>query len=123
MRSTMFDPIFIPGGAHIESLRKQGRVVCEAFGHLKAIGATGEAVNPVKTACESDGMTFSAAGSHDVVDSYGVVTARASKLESFTETIDMVKGAEDFIDAYTFNISQHKNFDRELDGLSSMVAF
>lgn len=166
MRSTMFDSIFVPGGSHIETLRKQGCVVhctyfwhpCslsephvlgtlilqtsskagftlqtgetdseigvrEAFGHLKAIGATGEAVNLVKTACEVDGMKFSAADSHDVVDSYGVVTAGATRQESFKETINMAKGAKDFIDAYTFNISQHKNFDRELDGLSSMVAY
>ena len=80
MRSTMFDSIFIPGGSHIETPRKQGRVVHlvrEAFGHLKAIGATGEAVN----------------------------------------------GAKDFIGAYNFAISQHWNFDREMDGLSSMVVY
>ena len=126
MRSTMFDSIFIPGGAHIESLRKQGRVVHwvrEASGHLKAIGVTGEAINEVKTACEIDGMTSSAAGSHDVVDSYGVLTAGVSTPESFTEIINMVKGAKNFIDAYTFNVSRHKNFDLKLDGLSSMVAF
>lgn len=126
MRSTMFDSIFIPGGSHIETLRKQGRVVHwvrEAFGHLKAIGATGEGVTLVKTACEVDGMTFSATGSHDVVDSYGVVTAGTAKPESFKETVNMVKGAKDFIDAYTFAISQHRNFDRELEGLSSMVAY
>lgn len=35
----------------------------------------------------------------------------------------MVKGAMDFIDTYTFNISQHRNFGREMDGLSSMVAY
>ena len=95
----------------------------EAFGHLKAIGATGEAVSLVKTASEIDGMRISAAGSHDVVDSYGVVTVGASKPESFREFINIAEGAKNFIDAYTFNISQHKNFDRELDGLSSMVAF
>ena len=126
MRSTMFDSVFIPGGSHIETLRKQGRVVHwvrEAFGHLKAIGATGEGVNLVKIACDVEGMKFSAAGTHDVVDSYGVVTAGVAKPESFKETISLVKGAKDFIDAYTFAISQHKNFDRELDGLSSMVAY
>ena len=122
----MFNSIFIPGGAHIEALRKQGRVVHwvrEAFGHSKAIGATGEAINLVKTACEIDGMAFSAAASHDVVDSYGVVTAGISTPESITEIFNMAKGAKNIIDAYTFNISQHKNFDRKLDGLSSMVAF
>lgn len=126
MRSTMFDSVFIPGGPHIDSLRKQGRVVHwirEAFGHLKAIGATGEAVDLVKMACDIEGMKFSAAGSSDVVDSYGVVTAGAAKPNSFKEAINMVKEAKDFIDVYTFNISQHRNFDRELDGLSAMVAY
>lgn len=44
----MFDSIFVPGGAQsLETLSKNGRVVHwvrEAFGHLKAIGATDEAV-------------------------------------------------------------------------------
>lgn len=97
--------------------------VREAFGHLKAIGATGEAVNLVKVACEVDGMSFSAAGSHDIVDSYGVVTAGALKPESFKKMLNMVKGAMDFIDAYAFAISQHRSFDREMDGLSSIVAY
>ena len=91
--------------------------------HLKAIGATGEGINLVKAVCEVDGMRFSAASSHDVVDSYGVVTARNAKPESFRETLDMVMGAKDFIDAYTFAILQHKDFDREMDGLSAMVAY
>lgn len=47
-RSTMYDAVYIPGGAQsIATLSKNGRAihwVREAFGHLKAIGATGEAV-------------------------------------------------------------------------------
>jgi catalase len=27
------------------------------------------------------------------------------------------------LDAYAFNVSQHRNFKRELDGLTSMVAY
>lgn len=126
MRSTMFDSIFIPGGSHIETFKKNGRAihwVREAFGHLKAIGATGEGVELVRLACDLQGMQFSAAGSQDVVDSYGVVTAGAAKPESFKETLSMVKGAKDFVDAYTFNIACHRNFDRELDGLNAMVAY
>ena len=126
MRSTMFDSVFVPGGSHIGTLMKNGRVVHwvrEAFGHLKAIGATGEGVELVKLACGVEGMNFSAAGSHDVVDSYGVVTVGVAKPESFKDTLNMVKGAKDFIDAYTFNISQHRNFQREEDGLAEMVAY
>lgn len=125
MRSTLFDSVFIPGGAQsIETLRKSGRAVHwvrEAFGHLKAIGATGEAVQFVRDACDLPGMEFSTSG--EVVDSYGVVTAAQVKPESFKEAIKMVKGAKDFIDAYTFAISQHKNFDREMQGLNAMVAY
>ena len=126
MRSTMFDSLFVPGGSHIEVLKRQGRVVHwvrEAFGHLKAIGATGEGVELVKIACDVEGMSFSVKGSNDVVESYGVVTAGAAKPESFKETINMVKGAKDFIDAYTYSISQHRNFDREMDGVSALVAY
>lgn len=126
LQSTMFHFVFVPGGGHIETLRKHGRVVHwvgEAYGQLKAIRATGEAVNLVKTACETESMTFSAAGSHDVVHSYGVVTTGAAEPESFKEMINMVEGAKDFIDAYTFAISQHKDLDREMDGISSIVGY
>jgi len=40
MRSTMFDTIYIPGGDHVDTLLKQGRVVHwirEAFGHCKLL--------------------------------------------------------------------------------------
>ena len=127
MRSTMFDSVFIPGGSHIATLKKQGRVVHwvrEAFGHLKAIGATGEAVELVKLACGVEGMQFSSQGSGEVVSSYGVVTAATTpKSESFKEGVKMVKGAKEFVDAYAWEISQHRCFEREMDGLSEMVAY
>lgn len=125
MRSTMFDSVFVPGGAKsIETLRKNGRAihwVREAFGHLKAIGATGEGVQFVRDAVDLPGMEFST--SADVVDSYGVVTAAQVQPESLKEAVNMVKGAKDFLSAYTFAISQHKNWDRELQGLNAMVAY
>jgi catalase len=124
-RSTMYDSVFIPGGAKsIETLSKNGRAVHwvrEAFGHLKAIGATGEAVDFVRKAVELPGMEFSTAG--DVVESYGVVTASKVEPQGFVEAVKMVKGAGDFASAYAFAISQHKNFDREMAGLSAMVAY
>lgn len=125
MRSTMFDSVFIPGGKQsIETLSKQGRAVHwvrESYGHLKAIGATGEAVDFVKMACELPGMEFSS--SAEVQNSYGVVTVANVQPESFKEGLQMVKGAKDFIDNYTYEISQHRNWQRELDGLSVMVAY
>ncbi|KAK4895490.1 catalase 1 [Elasticomyces elasticus] len=125
MRSTMFDSVFVPGGADsVNTLRKNGRAlhwVREAYAHLKAIGATGEAVDFIKDACALPGMDFST--SAEVVDSYGVVTAGQVQPESFKETLKMAKGAKDFINAYTFEISQHKNFERELKGFTTMVAY
>ena len=116
---------FVPGGADsIATLRKNGRAlhwVREAYAHLKAIGATGEAVDFIRDACQLEGMEFST--SSDVVDSYGVVTASKVQPESFKETLAMAKGAKDFIDAYTYEISQHKNFERELKGFPMMVAY
>jgi catalase len=95
--------------------------VREAYGHLKAIGATGEAVEFVKMACEVPGMEFSVSG--EVTNSYGVVTVAKVAPESFKEGLQMVKGAKDFLDNYTFEISQHRNWQRELDGLSIQVAY
>lgn len=126
MRSTMFDSVFVPGGSHIQTLKKQGRVVHwvrEAFGHLKVIGATVEGVELVKLACAVEGMHFSTQGNGEVVSSYGVVTAGTTKPESFKEGLKMVKGAKDFMDAYAWQISQHRCFERELEGLSEMVAY
>ncbi|KAI7237215.1 Catalase-1 [Hortaea werneckii] len=125
MRSTMFDSIFVPGGADsIATLRKNGRAlhwVREAYAHLKAIGATGEAVDFIRDACQLEGMAFST--SSDVVVSYGVVTASKVQPQSFKDTLAMAKGAKNFIDAYTYEISQHKNFERELKGFPMMIAY
>lgn len=124
-RSTMYDSVFVPGGAKsVETLRKTGRAVHwvrEAFGHLKAIGATGEAVDFVRMCVDLPDMHFSTAT--DVVESYGVVTAGNVQADGFKEAVEMVKGAKDFVSAYTFAISQHRNFDRELTGLSTMIAY
>ena len=124
-RSTMYDAIFVPGGADsIATLRKNGRAlhyVREAFGHLKSIGATGEAVAFVKDACQLPGVEFSEG--NDVVDSYGVVTAAQTEVGSFKEAVTLVKGAKDFATAFSYAISQHKNYQRELDGLANMVAY
>jgi len=124
-RSTMFDSIFIPGGAEsIATLSKNGRAqhwVREAFGHLKAIGATGEAVGFVKQICNLDQMVFSVGA--DVVDSYGVVTSIKVEPSGLKDIVKMVKNAANFVEAYGFAISQHRNWDRELEGLSTMVAY
>lgn len=125
MRSTMFDSVFIPGGKDsVATLRKNGRAlhwVREAFAHLKAIGATGEGVDLVRDACALPGIDFSA--SAGVTNSYGVVTAGTVQAESFQETLNMSEGAKDFMGLYAFQISQHRNFERELKGFPTMVAY
>ena len=130
MRSTLFDALYLPGGEHVEGrkLMQQGRVihwVREAFGHCKAIGATGEAVKLVQAACGVEGMKFCDAKTGHVVDSYGVVTATGvgKGPQSLKEGWNMLKGAKNFVEAFAYNISQHRNFQREIDGLTSMVAY
>lgn len=121
-RSTMYDALYIPSGSHINTLMKQGRVVHyvrEAFGHCKTIGATGEAVKLAKLAFGIDGMQFST--SAEVVDSYGVVTAGG--VDKADGPLKMLKGGKDFLEAFAYNISQHRNFQRESDGLTEMVAY
>jgi len=62
-------------------------------------------------------MEFS--NDNEVVDCYGVVTAGClgeSPGNLKEGLIEDVKGAKNFSDAY---ISQHRNFNRELDGLTA----
>lgn len=128
MRSTLFDSLYIPGGEHINMLLKNGRVIHwirEAYGHCKPIGATSEAVKLVKAACGVEGMAFCNENAGDVVDSYGVVSAGGVDKgpDIIKEGLNMLKGAKNFLDAYAYNIAQHRNFQREIDGLTSMVAY
>lgn len=124
-RSVMVDALFIPGGEQsIRTLAKSGRAmhwIREAFGHLKAIGATGEAVDLVNLAVSLPEITVSNSG--DVHESYGVVTMKQVKPESFTEAVKIAKGAAGFMENFFYAIAQHRNFDRELDGLHSQVAY
>ncbi|KXX78173.1 Catalase-1 [Madurella mycetomatis] len=124
-RSTMVDAVFIPGGEEsVKTLAKNGRAlhwIREAFGHLKAIGATGEAVDLVNKTVALPAVTVSDSG--DVRDSYGVVTLRDVKPESLNEAVTIAKGAKGFLESFFWEISQHRNWDREMAGLHSQVAF
>ncbi|KHJ34362.1 putative catalase 1 protein [Erysiphe necator] len=122
MRSTLFDSLYIPGGDHIEELIKKGRVihwVREAFGHCKAIGATGEGIELIQKSFHLPGIELSRDA--DVIDFFGVVTAKY--LDSSEGPLKMIKGEKSFLNVYGYNISQHRNFERELCGLTSMIAF
>jgi catalase len=124
-RSTMFDALIVPGGHNsILTLSKNGRAlhyIREAFGHLKAIGATGEAVDFVNKAIQLDQVQFSA--SNEALESYGVVTLKDVSVQGVLDVVKVAKNAKGFMDKFIFAISQHRNWDRELDGLANMVAY
>ncbi|CAK7206494.1 catalase 1 [Sporothrix eucalyptigena] len=118
-RSTMVDAVFVPGGqgsiVALTHRQTKGRVLHwlrEAFGHLKTIGATGDAVGLVQEALygvSSIQLSQGEDGEGKYTESYGVVTAQdASKA---------------FVAAFFNSIAQHRNFDRELAGLSTLVAY
>jgi catalase len=127
MRSTMFDAVFVPGGEDsIKTLIGIGLArfwVREAFGHLKAIGATGEGVRLVEAAVkEVEGARLAKSSGDGVVEWYGVVTAGPSPdPRSLKEAFAIVKDAKDFMGAFFYQVSQHRNWRRELDGLADQV--
>jgi catalase len=124
-RSTMFDALVIPGGADsISALSSSGRAlhwVREAFGHLKTIAATGEAVDLVNKAVQLDQISLS--NNHEALESYGVVTMRHVKPEGLGDVVNVAQGAKGFLEKFIYSVSQHKNWARELDGLSTSVAY
>ncbi|KAK9479571.1 catalase-like domain-containing protein [Lipomyces japonicus] len=127
-RSTLFDATFIPGGSHVSTLRKNGQIrywIAETFGHLKALGATGEAANLVKESLASDlGVNMAISTDLKPIEWYGVVTVGSKqKPESFSEGSQIIKDDDSFVGKFFYQISQHRNYERELDGLSSTIAF
>ena len=125
MRSTMVDALFIPGGSKsVATLSKNGRAlhwIREAFGHLKAIGATGEAVELVKKAVGLPEVKVSDGGG--VVESYGVVTLQHVQPDSLKDVVKIIKGAKGFLEEFFYTMAQHRNWARELEGLSTQVAY
>ena len=125
MRSTMFDATFVPGGSHVTTLAKNGQIrfwIVESFGHLKAIGATGEACDFIKQVLgKSLDVQLATPTSAEPVEWYGVVTAGTPKPNTFKEGFEIAKAAKDFVGQFFYQISQHRNYRRELDGLSSAL--
>ena len=125
MRSTMFDAIYVPGGeTSIKTLLGIGLArfwVREAFGHCKAIGATSEGIKLVDAAVKETESAKLATQAGEVVEWYGVVTEQTPKASGLSETVKMVKGAKDFLGSFFYQISQHRNWAREMDGWADMV--
>ncbi|KAI5309584.1 hypothetical protein KEM55_002894, partial [Ascosphaera atra] len=126
LRSTLFDAVFVPGGSHIPALLEIGQMrhwVAEAFGHLKAVGATGEGIDFVQHCIGGiDGIEF-ATDKKSPVETYGVVTAtKLDKQQEFSEA-SLSPDAKDFVGVFLYQVSQHRNWQRELDGLADKAAF
>jgi catalase len=62
-------------------------------------------------------------GSDTVVSSYGVVTAQAYTLSSAMAEFALSEGNKGFISNFAYEISQHRCWAREMDRLTSRVAF
>ncbi|PLB40327.1 catalase catA [Aspergillus candidus] len=127
-RSTMFDATFVPGGSHVETLKNTGQIrywIAEAFGHCKALGATGEGAELIKLAIGSTlDVQVATADNPAPREWYGVVTGgKVEKPESFKDGVNILKDAKDLIGMFLYQISLHRNYQRELDGLSSTVAW
>ncbi|KAM3458608.1 hypothetical protein MY3296_000366 [Beauveria thailandica] len=124
-RSTLFDALFIPGGEDaIRQLAGKGRAVQyvrEAFGHLKTVAATGEGVRMLEKAIQLDQVRLSDGA--ESVSSYGVVSLQKPTPESLGQVIRAVKNAKTFLDQFVYAVSEHRCWDRELDGLIDLVAY
>ncbi|KAL4895613.1 catalase A [Aspergillus ambiguus] len=125
-RSTMFDATFIPGGPHVSRLRNNGQIrywITETFGHLKALAATDEAAELVKETLGSVlDVQVATSAQPEPREWYGVVTAAAKrKPETFREGFQILKDAKDFIGMFFYQISLHRNYKREQDGVSATV--
>ncbi|KZT08246.1 catalase [Laetiporus sulphureus 93-53] len=124
-RSTMFDAIIIPGGAeHAKKLAENGRAVHwvrEAFGHCKAIGAVGEGVSFVREAFHLSEVKFADEKGGSITVSYGVVTA--GKDSTLGNRLELKEGAPGFVSKFAFELSKHRCYERETDGLTSKIAY
>ncbi|KAF8474236.1 catalase-like domain-containing protein [Kalaharituber pfeilii] len=133
MRSTMFDAVVIaPGAVSVATLRRNGRAihwVREAFGHLKAVGALGDdAVQWLADVLGPEVLQKVQISTPDhggnVVSSYGVVTQRRyGDNEEWWQKWKIARDEVSFISAFFYEISLHRNWVRELEGLNELVAY
>lgn len=62
--------------------------------------------------------------SDDIVSSYAVVTTGKYDFKSFGgDVLGIVSGPKGFVSNFAYEISKHRCFERELDGLVTKVAF
>lgn len=124
MRSTMFDAVLVPGGEDaIKAMLGIGLArfwVREAFGHNKAIAAAGAGVKFVEAAIhEAEGYKVADLGSSEVTEWYGVVTAGQPQV---SESVKIAEEGKGFMEQFFYAVSQHRCWERELDGYADMVS-
>ncbi|CCM00762.1 uncharacterized protein FIBRA_02803 [Fibroporia radiculosa] len=124
-RSTMYDALIVPSGAaHAQALAVNGRAVHwvrEAFGHCKVIGAIGEGVAFLREAVQLPGVQLSTDKSSNALTSYGVVTV--GRYNAGSADVLKIGGEKGFVNVFAFEVSKHRCYEREMDGLASKVAF
>jgi catalase len=114
-RSTLFDAIYVPGGAQSAlTLRESGRSVHwirEAFHHCKPVAASGDGVDFVQRALELPGIRLALKpwDSTPVVDK-GVVTV--GKFHATDGMKLKVGSGSDFISLFATEISKHRCWER-----------
>ncbi|KAH9911438.1 catalase [Epithele typhae] len=112
-----------PADHHYEGQRSTRRTA--AFGHCKPIGALGEGVGFLRDAVQLPGVNFAPdLQSEAVTNSYGVVTAGKYGLGSVAaDLLSIKRGEQGFLLNFAYEVSQHRCFARETDGLTAKVAY
>lgn len=130
MRSTLFDATFVPGGKHIETLRKNGVAkfwITESFAHLKAIAGLNEAVDLIQRQIGLDAVQVASSSSSSsssgsgVTASYGVVTGHGT-VADLLKVSNVSEKSTGLAERFIWEVSRHRNWQRELDGLMDEVA-
>ncbi|KAJ5996504.1 hypothetical protein N7522_008164 [Penicillium canescens] len=123
MRSTLFDAVFVPGGKHVQALSKNGVAkhwISESFAHLKAIAGANDAVPFIQRQINLPEVEVAQSGT-SLKESYGVVTGHGDAA-SFLKVGKIGPDAKGLAEQFIWHISRHRNWARELDGLSDQIA-
>ncbi|KAK1142314.1 catalase 1 [Aspergillus melleus] len=102
MRSTLFDAVFIPGGK-------------------RPVAGINEAVGFIQRQINLDAVKH-ASSAGQTVESYGVVTGQGNPAELLKSSSTIGPDGQGFIERFIWQISRHRDWQRELDGLIDEVA-
>lgn len=123
MRSTLFDAVFVPGGKHVQALSKNGVAkhwISESFAHLKAIAGANDAVPFIQHQINLPEVEVAQSGI-SLKESYGVVTGHGDAA-SLLKVGKIGPDAKGLAEQFIWHVSRHRNWARELDGLSDQIA-